>query len=55
VPNDNKQDNNTYVDGTVTITEKEDGVAIPLHYLIIALGIAIIVIVAAVIYFTKLR
>ena len=55
VPNETKQDNNTYVDGTVKITEKEEGTAIPLHYLIAALAIAIILIVAAVVYFTKLR
>ena len=54
VPNETQTDNNTYMYGTVTITEEEPP-AFPLNYLIAAIAVAIIVIVAALVYFTKLR
>jgi PKD repeat protein len=53
LPNETKTDNN-YADDTVTITGKETP-AIPTHYLIVAAVIAMIIIVAAVAYFTKIR
>jgi len=54
VSNETETGDNTYVDGTVTITE-EEAPAFPLNYLIVALAGAIIVIVAATVYFAKVR
>ncbi len=53
VPNETKIDNNTAND-TVTIA-KDETLGIPLNSLIVATVIAIVLIAAAVVYFTKVR
>lgn len=54
ISGETETDNNTYVDGTVTITEKETP-TFPINYLIVGLAIAVGLAVATIVYFTKIR